>query len=212
MNVTFTKRLKKMLGPTTLIMLAAALMACQEEEAARRPGPSEPTPTLTEYGDFQCSYCAAFALLIMPEIKTEFLDTGLMRFEYKHLPILGPGSWAAANAAECAREQDAFDEYHDSLYTNAAHGTLSTDLQGLMAITEDTQLDQEDFEDCLRDQRHQATVEADRDEARRIGARGTPTLAVDGHIIEWTSYRNLKTQLNEWVEHYNSQARKGSGA
>ena len=212
MNVTFTKRLRKMLGPTTLIMLSVALLACQPEEAATRPASAGTTPTLTEYGDFQCSYCAAFALLIMPEIKTEFLDTGLMTFEYKHLPILGPGSWAAANAAECAREQNAFDQYHDKLYTSAAHGALSTDLQGLIAITEDTPLDQGDFESCLRTERHHTTVEADREEALRIGAKGTPTLAVDGHIIKWTSYRDLKSQLNEWVEHYNSKASKGSGA
>ena len=73
-------------------------------------------PILTEFGDFQCPYCARFAVGLMPDIKRDLVDTGMVSFDYRHYPFLGPESYMAAEASECARDQDQFQQYHDQLY------------------------------------------------------------------------------------------------
>ena len=62
-------------------------------------------PLLTEFGDFQCPHCAGFALNILPALEHDLIETGTVRFEYRHYPFLGPESFAAAEASECARDQ-----------------------------------------------------------------------------------------------------------
>ena len=73
-------------------------------------------PLLTEFGDFQCPHCANFALNILPALEQDLIETGTIRFEYRHYPFLGPESVSAAEASECARDQGRFNEYHLELY------------------------------------------------------------------------------------------------
>ena len=88
--------------------------------AERRPGPTkgrDDAPiTLVEFADFQCSFCRKFHNEVLPKIEAEYINTGKVRFVYRHLIALGPFSEQAAHGAECAREQDKFWPYHDLLF------------------------------------------------------------------------------------------------
>ncbi|RME42104.1 MAG: DsbA family protein, partial [Chloroflexi bacterium] len=44
------------------------------------------------------------------------MQTGVVRFGYQHFAFLGTESEWAAEASECAGEQNAFWEYHDLLF------------------------------------------------------------------------------------------------
>src|SRR5690625_4438061 len=43
--------------------------------------------TVVEYSDFQCPYCGIFARDIQPQLIEEYVDTGLVRFEWRNFPI-----------------------------------------------------------------------------------------------------------------------------
>ena len=83
--------------------------------ALDKPSPS-PTPdepavetalvTLEEFGDFQCSHCAQFALGMGKQLKEDFVNTGRIHFVFRHFPFIGEESFRAAEATECARDQD----------------------------------------------------------------------------------------------------------
>ena len=47
-----------------------------------------------------------------------YAETGLVRFEYKHVALLGAESILAAEASECANEQGQFWPYHDIIFAN----------------------------------------------------------------------------------------------
>lgn len=83
-------------------------------------GNENATVTLTEYSDFQCPFCNRFFRETEPLIIREYVDTGKIKFVYKHYPVdaIHPQASRAALASECANEQGKFWEYHDILFRN----------------------------------------------------------------------------------------------
>src|SRR5205823_4587491 len=70
----------------------------------------DPKVTVVEYGDIQCPVCGRFARETYPTIKTNYIDTGKIRWEFRHFPLRSIHVYAerAAEAAECAHQQDKF--------------------------------------------------------------------------------------------------------
>ena len=50
------------------------------------------------------------------------MDTGKVRFVYRHFVVIGQESIFAAMGTECAAEQDRFWEYHDAIFDDWANG------------------------------------------------------------------------------------------
>ena len=75
---------------------------------------------LLDFSDFQCPYCAEYALDELPRIKRELVDTGILSYGFLHFPLKGihPEAAAAGAAAECAGRQGRFWEMHDRLFAS----------------------------------------------------------------------------------------------
>ena len=61
-------------------------------------------------------------VIVLPALEHDLIGPGTVRFEYRHYPFLGPESFNAAEASECARDQERFREYHDELFQLTARG------------------------------------------------------------------------------------------
>jgi protein-disulfide isomerase len=108
-----------------------------------------------------------------------------VRFEYRHFPFIGPESNEAAEASECAAEQDRFWPYHDTLFLNQRGENLGTfNEQSLKAYAIALGLDEVAFDECLDSNRYQGEIMNELAEARDRTVRSTPTLIVNGEIIE----------------------------
>ena len=133
--------------------------------------------TVVEYGDFECPYCgAAFPVL------RKLIDgsDGQVRLVFRHFPIFAkhPYALTAALAAEASGEH--FWTMHDLLYK---HQTRLTD-PDLAAYAAEAGVP--DPESVVGDaaQAFQPAVETDYRAGVADGARGTPTLFVDGRLYE----------------------------
>lgn len=114
-----------------------------------------------------------------------YAETGQVRFEYKHFAFLGAESQAAAEASECAREQGQFWQYHDVLFENQrGENAGAYRRQALEAFAAALGLDEAVFNDCLASDRYEDLVEAERAEGQERGVRSTPTLFVNGEMME----------------------------
>ena len=163
-------------------------------------------PLLTEFGDFQCPHCARFAVALMPEVRKDLIDTGLVRFEYRHYPFLGSESYMAAEASECAREQDQFEQYHDQLYLSIITGALqSITTESLEETARLLSLDLNRFRSCVAARTHEERVKQDKAYGRSLGVRGTPSLFIDGEKIDWNSYQDLKDRIAQIARHTNHE-------
>ena len=116
---------------------------------------------------------------------------------------MGPESLWAAEASECAAEQDAFWEYHDFLYENQNgenRGAFSKD--NLKQFAEQLGLDTDQFNQCLDTGKYTEVVEQENEVARQLGVQSTPTFVVNGTpVIGAQPFENfqqvIETFLNE---------------
>ncbi|HEX9924416.1 MAG TPA: thioredoxin domain-containing protein [Anaerolineae bacterium] len=132
--------------------------------------------TIVEFGDFNCGYCGRWAREVLPRINEEFIDTGLVRMAYIHYPILGADSMTAAEATECAAEQDRFWDYHNAAYDHQGIGFTP---ENLIKLAEALELDIAAFEACLTNFSDRLSLEDDIRLAQIMGVRGTPAFLVN---------------------------------
>ena len=110
----------------------------------------------------------------------EVVRTGLARFEYRHLPQHRQSEFAA-NAVECAADQDAFWGAHD-IYMAAGDRTIYR-RAGAVRMAGELGLDTERFGRCVDERTHLPTINADHQIARDAGYRVTPILLVNGRQV-----------------------------
>ena len=176
-----------------------AAVAAGEEAAPEVAEAVDPEiPVIVEFADFQCGYCAQFALKTLPLLQRDIVDEGIARFEYRHFPFLSPESTTAAEASECARDQGMFMEYHNGVYDLLARreGMGPDNLRG---VAEGLGLDLAEFDACTRDRVHGERVEADKEYGRKLGVRGTPAFYIDEQVLDWYSYRSLVEGIKEYA-------------
>jgi len=131
--------------------------------------------TIIEFSEFQCPFCGRFARDTLPEIKTNYIDTGKVKFVYRDF-LVHPTSQKAQEAAACANEQGKFWEMHDLLYQN--QGALeSEDLKGYAS---QLGLNTASFSSCLDSGKYENEVTKDTSDGRSYGVSGTPTFFING--------------------------------
>ena len=139
------------------------------------------TPALTviEYADFQCPYCGQFARETFPTIRAQYIETGKVRWVFRHYPLtnMHPYAWKAAEAAQCANEQGAFWAYHGLLFNH--QDALQVDR--LKSYASDLSLDRSLFDSCLDGGSEAGEVQDDVNEGLKDGVSGTPTFVINGH-------------------------------
>ena len=188
--------------------IAAFLILRPDPAATAVTTPLPGTPTvLTEFGDFQCIHCARLALGPIRAIHHDLVLTGNLRFEYRHYPFLGPESLLAAEASECARDQDRFIEYHDAVYQLTLQRTQALDPDNLARAAGQAGLDLPQFEQCAQARTHQDKVQQDKTDGRDLGVRATPTLFLDGAPLRWRDYPDLRSQIQAHVARHNQNNR-----
>ncbi len=137
--------------------------------------------TIIEFADFQCPYCGQFQSQTFRQIDEQYVKKGLVRFGYHQMAFLGPESTWAAEASECAGDQDAFWQYHDKLYASQAgenQGAFNKDKLKQFAV--ELGLDVQKFYVCLDSGKYTAQVTADSQAAGELGVSSTPSFVVNG--------------------------------
>ena len=131
-------------------------------------GPETAPVTIVEFSEFQCPFCAR-VVPTLKQIEDTYQDR--VRIVWKHLPLPNhKDAVGAALAAEAARKQGKFWEYHDKLFAN--QNRLGPD--DLKQHAKDLQLDLKRFEaDLLNATRRRRSTPTSRKRARSV-SRGHP--------------------------------------
>ncbi len=149
--------------------------------------------TLVEYSDFQCPFCGKH----FPTLNKVLSDyTGKVRLVYKHFPLgFHENAQKAAEASECANEQNKFWEYHDKLFENQASGFS---LANFKQWANDLSLNASKFNDCLDSGKYASKVQADATDGQSRGVQGTPTTFVNGQAVSGAvPYESLKAVIDQ---------------
>ncbi len=160
-------------------------------EAAYPPGYAPPVQgdpnapvEIVMWGDFQCTFCKRFETQTLPRLRTDYVDTGKVKFVWRNFEHYGRESQDAAVAAYCAGEQDKFWEYHDTLYLNQGGVNSGAYSQGrLLQFAEQHELNIAAFEACQGQATYDAVLAADFRLGRSQGVTGTPGFFVNGQYL-----------------------------
>lgn len=149
-------------------------------------GDAKAKVTIIEFADFRCPFCERFFTQAWANIKKDYVDTGKVRFVFKHYAFLGQQSIWAAEASECASEQGKFWEYHDWLYQNQASESDLAYYSKANLIKYSGKIDginKAQFASCLNTDKYKQRVSDDLALGNSSGVTGTPTSFVNGQIF-----------------------------
>lgn len=183
------------LGDTTIQGAAVGLPSAAAPSGANAPAPSptvdiktlmdndavlgdDDAPiTIVEFSDFECPFCGRFHTQTWPELKQKYIDTGKVKFVYRDFPLsFHPQAQKAAEAAECAGEQDKFWEMHELLFNPGVQGGVASFKQYASQIG----LNTAKFNDCLDSGKMIAEIRKDIADGAAVGVQGTPAFYVNG--------------------------------
>jgi len=191
------------LGALTLILFAAVFFVSSRPKAqpldetrlASNPtlGADSAKVVITEYGDFGCASCRAWHNAgILEQVRAAYGDQ--VQFVWKDFPVITAQSPKAAEAGQCALDQDKFWEYHDLLFAKAPALRVN-DLKDYAA---QLGLDTEKFNQCLDSGQNRAKVNQSLNEAQReYTFPGTPSFLVNGRkLVGPPSFETLKSTID----------------
>lgn len=137
---------------------------------------------MVEYSDFRCPFCGRFARETHPELVRRYVDTGVLRIEWRDLPIFGDQSELAAHAARAASRQGRFWAFQERLFADApVKGRATYTKKKLVAEAKAVGVpDLARFEREMQSDDVRREVEADRDEGLGIGVNSTPAFVING--------------------------------
>lgn len=169
-----------------LALLALATPArAQDPMAARTKGSASAPVTVYEMSDFQCPFCARFALEIFPTLDAEYVQTGKIRWIFVNFPLpMHPNATPAAEVAMCAAKQGKFWPVHDLLFRNQkTWAPLTAPAEYFLTFADSASLDRKAFQECLSTNATRAEVKSDAEAAVRSGAKSTPSFYIEGGIM-----------------------------
>ena len=157
--------------------------------------------TIIAYESLTCSHCANFHKDVFPQLKKDYLDTGLAKIEFRHFP-LDISAFNASKVAQCKRDGNF--EILESLYANQQKwvkgNTVDEANKNLEAFLKKEGFDV-DFETCINDKEIEDFVLNDRiDGTKNFKVNATPTIIINNKKFEKTlNYKNLKKALEKLI-------------
>ncbi len=167
---------------TTSVKLASAPVVDGIFDLTTDDDPSYGNPdapvVIVEFADFECPYSLETSST-MRELALEHPED--VYFVYRDFPLseLHPNAQKAAEAGECAQDQDRFWEYHDKLYQNQRN----LDDEAFIQFARELNMDTATFERCLTSGKYTDEVIEDYEAGMAAGVRGTPTFFINGNRV-----------------------------
>jgi protein-disulfide isomerase len=158
-------------------------------------GPAAAPVSIVEFSDYQCPFCARSEPLILDALK-QYPDK--VNFVYKHFPLtsIHPHAWGAANAAAAAQKQGKFWEMHEVLFANQK----ALDPTKLKDYAQQIGLDVQRFESDMNSDEVKAAVREDVQQAQTLQIRGTPTIFVNGKLLQQRTSDGLKQVIEDQLK------------
>lgn len=159
-------------------------------------GKTDAPVRVDEFSDFQCPSCGNFARRVLPQLEERYIKTGKIQFAYNHFAFLGEESTRAAEASECANDQGKFWDLAEILFNNQAGENLGafSDVK-LEGFAQQLGLNMEQYKACMADRRHLAKIQRSNQYAQSHGVQGTPTLFVNGVMVNGNSLADLEKAM-----------------
>jgi protein-disulfide isomerase len=151
--------------------------------------------TIIEFADYQCPFCAEAD----KSIKT-LLDqySGKILFVYRDFPLKESHLFAfqAAEAADCAGNQNKYWEMHDVLLINQDN----LDTSSLKEYAAQLSLNRAQFDLCLANHEFESEINNDFEDGKSYGVTGTPTFFINGYMMNGGTIDQLRQAIESALQ------------
>jgi len=148
-----------------------------------------------------CSHCADFHKDVYPQLKKEYLDTGLAQIEFRHFP-LDIAAFNASKVSQC--KNDGESEILNSLFANQQKWVKGSSVEEANKNLQKFLINEGfnvDFEKCIENKEIEDFVLNDRiDGVKKYKVNATPTIIINDKKFEKSlNYKNLKKALEKLI-------------
>ena len=157
--------------------------------------------TIIIYESFTCSHCASFHKEVYPELKENYIDTGLAKIEFRNFP-LDIAAFNASKLAQCESNQSL--EILEALYSNQqtwVKGSTIEELNTNLKKFIEKEGFKLNFDKCINDKEIENFILEDRIEGtKKFKVNATPTIIINNKKFEKSlNYKNLKKSLEKLI-------------
>mgnify|MGYP001314100963 FL=1 len=157
--------------------------------------------TIIAFESLTCSHCANFHKDVYPQLKEEYIDTGLAKIEFRHFP-LDIAAFSASKISQC--KNDGNSNILDILYLNqkkwvkGSTAEEANDYLKKFLISEGINVD---FNKCINNKKLEDFVLNDRiNGVKKFKVNSTPTIIINNEKFEKSlNYKNLKKALEKLI-------------
>ena len=157
--------------------------------------------TIIVYESLTCGHCANFHKNIYPDLKKEFIDTGLVKIEFRNFPL----DMAALNASKIAHcKNDGEPNILHFLFENQKIWAKGDDLDQFNSNLKEI-INKEDFginfDKCVNNKKIEDHILEDRIEGvKKFEVNSTPTIIInDKKFDKPLNYKNLKKTIKKLI-------------
>ena len=157
--------------------------------------------TIIAYESLTCSHCADFHKDVYPQLKKDYIDTGLAKIEFRHFP-LDVAAFNASKISQCKSDESL--KILNSLYLNQqewVRGNTVDEINDNLKKFIKKEGFEINFEKCINNKEIEDFVLNDRIEGvKKFRVNATPTIIINDEKFEKTlNYKNLKKSLEKLI-------------
>ncbi len=170
-------------------------------------GNGDAAVTMVIFEDFECPFCKRFEENAMPQIKSNFVDSGQVKVVWKDLPLperIHPWADEGAAAMECVFREggnDVFWAVKDKVFANQDSINQNNAYSQIKQFASEEGVDASAVQSCLDNDNPMEEVNQDKQEAGSVGATGTPTAFIAGQkIVGAQPYPRFESAITSALE------------
>ncbi len=172
------------LAPLSLFAIDLSALKISENDFVI--GDEDAPVTIIEYASMSCSHCANFHKNTLPELKTEYIDTGKVRMIFRDFPFNYP-ALLGSMMMRCIPNEVRYD-YMNVLYqlqSNWVNRDPTVTKKELYKIMQSGGMTKDEFDSCysnldIENEILEAVMAAQND----FNIRSTPSFIVNGNLVE----------------------------
>tara|TARA_B100001250_G_scaffold403397_1_gene417887 strand:- start:948 stop:1565 length:618 start_codon:yes stop_codon:yes gene_type:complete len=172
------------LAPLSLFAIDLSALKISENDFVI--GDEDAPVTIIEYASMSCSHCANFHKNTLPELKTEYIDTGKVRMIFRDFPFNYP-ALLGSMMLRCIPNEVRYD-YMNVLYqlqSNWVNRDPTVTKKELYKIMQSGGMTKDEFDSCysnldIENEILEAVMAAQND----FNIRSTPSFIVNGNLVE----------------------------
>ena len=165
-------------------------------------GSKDAKVTVKVFSSLTCPHCASFHKKIFKDLKKDYIDKGIVKFEHHAFPL----DLAALNAEKivrCASNSNEKFKLLGKIYEKQKKWAVGSDInkinETLIKISSELKLDKKNLKDCLVDEKLQETILNERINAQKqYNITSTPTIYVNNKKYEDKhEFKSFKKQIDK---------------